>query len=56
MITEGPTRVVESVGRRGDAISEVMECLAAHAGYTTYTTPVTERRLLVKLPLCQTRV
>jgi hypothetical protein len=41
-----------SVERRGDAISEVMECLAAHAGYTSRC----REKLLVKLPLSETRV
>jgi len=38
------------------AISEAMECLAAHAGYTRVHNPVTGQKLPVKLPLCETRV
>jgi hypothetical protein len=38
------------------AISEATECLAAHAGYTRVHNPVTGEKLLVKLPLCKTRV
>jgi hypothetical protein len=38
------------------AISEATECLAAHAGSTRVLKPVTGEKLLVKLPLCETRV
>jgi hypothetical protein len=38
------------------AISEAMECVAAHAGYTRIRNPVAGEKLLVKLPLCETRV
>jgi hypothetical protein len=38
------------------AISEATECLAAHAGYTRAHNPVTGEKLLVRLPLSETRV
>jgi hypothetical protein len=38
------------------AISGATECLVAHAGYTRVHNSVTGERLLVKLPLCETKV
>lgn len=38
------------------AISEATECPAAQAGYTRVHHPATGEKLLVKLPLCETRV